>query len=967
VNHSLSCWPAVAEKNWLALCETAVLQPFIASHEASLRRACVVSDYIVASLCRYPDDLMPWLLASVDHPLRLDDCRQEIRLALSKCESEEDMHRLLRQFRRRHQCRLIWRDLVLRTGYRETVAELSGLADLLIDEALSWCYRLLCQQYGTPRNAEGKAQPMIVLGMGKLGASELNVSSDIDLIFAFPDKGETDGQRCLDNQSFFIRLGQKLMLALDKHTADGFVFRVDMRLRPYGTSGALALSFAAMEEYYEEQGRDWERYAFIKARPVAGDLAQGEVLLDRLQAFVYRKYIDFGAIEALRGMKEMIQREVLRKGLENNIKLGAGGIREVEFIVQAFQLVRGGRENALQERGLLKALAQLDVFGLLPTAVVTTLRTAYIFLRNLEHAIQGLADKQTQTLPDDAVTRERVACAMGFAGWEPLAEELDKQRRHVSEQFAQVIVERRSHRKDGNSSALEWMPLWAGDCERDEAIRGLCEKGCTEPAELVDALITLRDSGKVQQLQAQGRARLDQFIPLLIEQMVDLKVSVAAQKRLLAFVETVLRRTAYLVLLMENPAALHELVRLFNESIWVADQILSAPLLLDELLHEQSLYSPPDTASLRDELRQNLLRIPDDDLEEQMEALRYFKKAHVLRVAASDLRGTLPLMKVSDYLTFIAETLLEEVVDLAWRETEKRYGRPRLIDDTPCDTHFGVVGYGKLGGIELSYGSDLDLVFLHGAATDLSTLGDNSIDNQVFFARLSQRIIHLINTRTASGYIYEVDMRLRPSGGSGMMVSSLGAFKKYQSRDAWTWEHQALVRARFVAGCPHIRQAFDAIRLEILCQPRNHRDLLHDVLEMRQKMRDTLASKPQADGSMPFFDLKQDAGGIVDIEFMVQYMALRWASEYPSVVKWSDNIRILESLAAVSLITAEDAAQLCEIYRQLRARGHHLALQCLPSRVDAAEFLQERAWVIATWKRLMRLDSRSLDNVDGRS
>jgi glutamate-ammonia-ligase adenylyltransferase len=463
----------------------------------------------------------------------------------------------------------------------------------------------------------------------------------------------------------------------------------------------------------------------------------------------------------------------------------------------------------------------------------------------------------------------------------------------------------------------------------------------------------------VQHLQAQGRARLDQFMPVLIAEMVLQRVNETGQKRLLAFVETVLRRTAYFILLLENPAALKEFVRLFAESSWIADLILGTPLLLDELLHTESLYSPPDIPTLRDELRQMLLRIPDEDLEEQMDALRYFKKAHVLRVAASDLRETLPLMKVSDYLTFIAETLLEEVVDLAWRETVRRYGVPRLDKEALCDTHFGVIGYGKLGGIEMSYGSDLDLVFLHGAAIDLATNGENSIDNQVFFARLSQRIIHLINTRTATGDIYEVDTRLRPSGGSGMMVSSLGAFEKYQHQDAWTWEHQALVRARFVAGCPAVRKAFDRVRREVLCQPREPEKLLNDVVDMRQKMRDNLATKPDASGVYSHFDLKQDPGGIVDIEFMVQYLAIRWAHEYPSVIRWSDNIRILESLAEAGLISNDDAAQLCEIYRLLRSRGHRLALQNLPSRVGCDEFEQERAWVCDVWQRLMTLNSRS--------
>ena len=952
-------WTATAQRNWSRLNETTELAGFIGQYNAVLKRVCVVSDYLVESICRFPQTLLPWLLVAVEAPLDIAQTRQQLRAQLEAISDEEAMLTALRYFRRQHQCRLIWRDLVARIGYWETVSELSGLSDLLIDEALRWCQTRLIEQYGTPRNAAGETQPMIVLGMGKLGASELNVSSDIDLIFTFPESGETDGSRCLDNQAFFIRLGQKLINALDKTTADGFVFRVDMRLRPYGTAGALALSFAAMEEYCEDQGRDWERYAFIKARPVAGDLVAGEELLSRLNAFVYRKYIDFSAIEALRSMKEMIEREVLRKGLDNNIKLGAGGIREIEFIVQAFQLVRGGREPTLRERGLLKALDALAVLALLPADVVASLRHAYIFLRNLEHAIQGLGDRQTQTLPDDPDSCERVAAAMNYPSWAALMDDLRRERAVVSEQFSRVIVDRRKSGGTDVGAGADWVPIWRGDCSLADAVKMLQEHDCTDAGALAENLLQLRDSGKVQHLQAQGRARLDLFMPVLIAEMVLQRVNETGQKRLLAFVETVLRRTAYFILLLENPAALKEFVRLFAESSWIADLILGTPLLLDELLHTESLYSPPDIPTLRDELRQMLLRIPDEDLEEQMDALRYFKKAHVLRVAASDLRETLPLMKVSDYLTFIAETLLEEVVDLAWRETVRRYGVPRLDAETLCDTHFGVIGYGKLGGIEMSYGSDLDLVFLHGAAIDLATNGENSIDNQVFFARLSQRIIHLINTRTATGDIYEVDTRLRPSGGSGMMVSSLGAFEKYQHQEAWTWEHQALVRARFVAGCPAVRKAFDRVRQEVLCRPRDAEKLLNDVVDMRQKMRDNLATKPDASGAYPHFDLKQDPGGIVDIEFMVQYLAIRWAHEYPSVIRWSDNIRILESLAEAGLISNDDAAQLCEIYRLLRSRGHRLALQNLPSRVGCDEFEQERAWVCDAWQRLMTLNSRS--------
>lgn len=876
----------------------------------------------------------------------------------SEVAEESSLHRALRRFRRELQFRIIWRDVMRWADLSETMAATSTFADTAIQGALDWLYRDACEQDGTPWGAdpvtgEEVPQPMVVLGMGKLGGYELNVSSDIDLIFAFPSKGETrGGRRSLDNQQFFIRLGQRLIQALDQITADGFVFRVDMRLRPYGQSGALALSFAALETYYQDQGRDWERYAMVKARVVAGDQRAGQVLMETLRPFVYRKYIDFSAFESLRNMKAMISREVRRKGLENNIKLGSGGIREIEFVVQAFQLIRGGRDRELQQRELLVILKQLEQLELLPPQVVGELRDAYVFLRNLEHGIQGIEDQQTQLLPEDGLTRARLALIMGFDDWASCIAALDQHRERVARHFADIIA-LEDEEQDATTLDDGWQELWLGEMSRDAAIGWLADHGYECAEDSIQVLEELRSNRTTQTMQTQGRRRLNQFMPVLLDALTQVDNPSETLSRVLQLVEAVLRRTAYLVLLLENPGARGQLVRLCSGSPWIARQLAETPLLLDELLNAESLYHPPAKTELQDDLQQQMLRIPFEDLEEQMESLRHFKKAHILRVAASELRGTLPLMKVSDYLTWIAEVVLDHVVDVAFSNLVGRHGYPRRADGTVCDTDFAIVGYGKLGGIELGYTSDLDLVFIHNADPEQATDGDKPIDNAVFYTRLGQRIVHILSTQTPSGQLYEVDMRLRPSGNSGLLVSTLSAFEKYQRNDAWTWEHQALARARGVAGCRETLAAFEQLRHEILCQHRDRQKLRNDVVEMREKMRASLGT-PQVEGKAPeVFHIKHDHGGIIDIEFMVQYLMLAYSGEHPELTQWSDNIRQLEELGRAGVLPVEDTERLREAFITLRSTIHRRALQNLNSRVEGDAFTPERDYIGRMWKRVM--------------
>ncbi|SFR60258.1 glutamate-ammonia-ligase adenylyltransferase [Marinobacter gudaonensis] len=876
---------------------------------------------------------------------------------LGSVDGEPALHTALRQFRMESQFRIIWRDLMRWADLAETMAATSAFADTCIDGALNWLYRDSCEQYGTPRGADPitgqeSDQKMVVLGMGKLGGRELNVSSDIDLIFAFPGKGETvGGRRSLDNQQFFVRLGQRLIQALDQITADGFVFRVDMRLRPYGQSGALALSFAALETYYQDQGRDWERYAMVKARVVAGDQRAGRVLMDSLRPFVYRKYIDFSAFESLRSMKAMISREVRRQGMENNIKLGSGGIREIEFVVQAFQLIRGGRDRELQQRELLVILKELEALELLPPSVVQELREAYIFLRNLEHALQGMEDKQTQLLPEDALARARVAAIMGFDSWDECDQALQAHRKRVATHFANIIATEDDDQEDRDAPEEGWQEIWLAEMQEAAALEWLKARGYEKPEATLAELDELRANRTVQTLQTQGRRRLNQFMPMLLAKLTEVENPSETLSRVLQLVEAILRRTAYMVLLLENPGACTQLVRLCSESPWIARQLAETPLLLDELLNAESLYHPPAKAELQDDLRQQMLRIPFEDLEEQMESLRHFKKAHILRVAASELKGTLPLMKVSDYLTWIAEVVLDHVVEVAFANLVSRHGYPRRADGSACETDFAIIGYGKLGGIELGYTSDLDLVFVHKADPEQVTDGDKSIDNAVFYTRLGQRIVHILNTQTPSGQLYEVDMRLRPSGNSGLLVSTLQAFEKYQREDAWTWEHQALARARGVAGCKDTLEAFEAIRHDILCEKRDRQKLRDDVVDMREKMRASLGTPESQQAEV--FHIKHDTGGIVDIEFMVQYLMLAWCFEHPELTQWSDNIRQMEELGRAGVLAVEDAEKLREAFISLRSTIHRRALQNLNSQVAGDAFPDERDYIRAMWKKVM--------------
>ncbi|HCE2188747.1 TPA: bifunctional [glutamate--ammonia ligase]-adenylyl-L-tyrosine phosphorylase/[glutamate--ammonia-ligase] adenylyltransferase [Vibrio parahaemolyticus] len=872
--------------------------------------------------------------------------RTRLAALLAECPDEMSGHRVLRQFRNREMVYIAWKDFLHAWTLEESLRHLSQLAEAMIFETYQWQYKICCAEWGTPTNAEGEAQPMLIIGMGKLGGGELNFSSDIDLIFTYPENGETQGaRRSIANAQFFTRLGQRIIKALDQQTFDGFCYRVDMRLRPFGESGPLVMSYAALEDYYQEQGRDWERYAMIKARVMGCEMyPQYQELRKMLRPFVFRRYIDFSAIQSLRRMKSMISSEVRRRGLTNNIKLGAGGIREIEFIAQVFQLIRGGREPSLRNRGLLETLNGIEELALLTPQEVSNLEAAYKYLRQLENLLQAMADKQTQTLPDCDIERLKLATAMQLESWELLIEQTQQHMNKVHQVFETLIGD--DEEDEGSTIARHFHELW-DMANKQDVLELILEQDIQveEPAIFSKAIINFKADLAKKTLGPRGREVLNRLMPKVFDAVFAHPDAQFGLSRVLHLLHNICTRTTYLELLDEHPAALVQLVRLCTASPMISEQLSRYPILLDELIDPQQLYNPIPLDSYRTELRDFLARIPEDDMEQQMEALRQFKQICILRIAAADIAGVLPVMKVSDHLTYLAEAIVEAVVSQAWLQVSEKYGEPTHVKDRE-GKGFAVIGYGKVGGWELGYNSDLDIVFMHDCPVNVYTDGKKEIDGRQFYLRLAQRIIHIFSTRTASGILYEVDTRLRPSGASGLLVSPTDAFDDYQHQDAWTWEHQALVRARMIYGDEPLAIAFHNTRHDVLCKPRDEQTLKKEVVEMREKMRDHLGGKKSGR-----FMIKQDVGGITDIEFLAQYLVLNYSHEKPKLTRWCDNVRIYETLIAQGVMEENQAMQLIRAYTTMRNEIHHRNLLNLDADVVEDKFVAEREWVKQAWNQ----------------
>ena len=905
------------------------------------------SDFIVDAVYRYPE----WLTDIINNPPQADErnyYQPWLTEKLASIFDELALMKALRLFRRYILLRLEWSQLTRTSSDEQILLQLTHLAEVIIVTARDWLYELSCKEWGTPYNSHGQAQPLLILGMGKLGGGELNFSSDIDLIFTYPEHGQTQGgRRELDNAVFFTRLGQRLIKALDQITEDGFVYRVDMRLRPLGDGGPLVLSFSAMEDYYQEQGRDWERYAMVKAK-ILGDQQDPytKELYQMLKPFVYRRYIDFSVLQSLRNMKSMIEREVRRRGLTNNIKLGAGGIREIEFIVQVFQLIRGGRVVGLQTRSLLSALQVIEQESLLNVNEVNTLRENYFFLRRCENLLQAIHDEQTQTLPEDELDQIRLAIGMNFSNWNEFVTELTRRMQFTRQIFNQLIGDE-STETVHNVNNDQYADLWVPDLQLSDVTSVLTNYAHDDAEKLYLMLCQFRDDIGKRTIGVRGREILDQLMPRLLESVCNDKHALIVLSRILPLLVNIVSRTTYLELLLEYPTALKQLIRLCSASPMISEQLAHYPILLDELIDINSLYQTVAPNEYKSELYQYLLRIQVDDEEQQLEALRQFKQMQLLHIAAADVEQVLNTMKVSDHLTYIAESLLDFVVQMAWNQMVARYGIPAHLTDN--QKGLVIIAYGKLGGLELGYGSDLDLVFLHDCPADSMTNGDKQIDSRQFYLRLVQRIIHLFNVRTSFGILYEVDVRLRPQGDAGLLACSLSAFYDYQMHEAWTWEHQALVRARAVYGEVDLIKRFNQIRHDVLCKKREENVLKTEVREMREKMRAHLGTTESHR-----FNLKIDEGGIGDIEFLSQYLVLNYAHQYPKMTTWSDNVRILELAANYQIMDSQEAEQLTKAYIDMRNEIHQLSLQLLPSTVDDSCFKSEKQIVNQSWLKWLK-------------
>ncbi|MGD8802118.1 MAG: bifunctional [glutamate--ammonia ligase]-adenylyl-L-tyrosine phosphorylase/[glutamate--ammonia-ligase] adenylyltransferase [Gammaproteobacteria bacterium] len=932
--------------DWSAACEQAGVKPSVDLSLLGKIWAC--SEFVARLSIRRPEILQHLAAEGFSAERSPQDYQQQVVQAIAGADAtEESLMRELRKLRQQEMVRIAWRDLAGLAGVEQILHELSDFAEAVITQTLEHLYQQTTEALGVPMNASGEPQKMLVMMMGKLGGRELNFSSDIDLIFAYPDEGSTEGGRPLSNHEFFLRLARNLVRVLDQITPDGFVFRVDTRLRPNGESGPMAMNFNAMEQYYQLQGRDWERYAMIKAKIIGGDEVDRKYLAAMLRPFTFRRYLDFGAFESIREMKGMIEAEMRRKGMKNNVKLGSGGIREIEFIGQTFQMIRGGPMPELQVRSILKVLSLLAELGHIEQQEAEELRTSYLFLRKLENRLQMERDQQTHTLPADELSRERIRLAMDFDSWDTLLKALEQHRQAVTRVFDSVISTEEQPETD---SAHSLQLFWTDSAHSESLSKWLKQVGCDNAGDVIEVLTRFRNSAKIRTLSEDGTRRLHKLLLKLLQQIMAYDDSRLLLDRVLEILVAIVGRPVYISLLLEYPRAQLQMLELCAASHWFTNELARYPILLDELLDPRELFRQNDREQLTLELQRLMSQVDEDDLEQQMERLRQFRRTEIFKLAATDVIHIHEIWDVGAKLSAIADVVLEKVFQLSWNAVCKRHGAPVCrIEGKAYHPGMAIIAYGKLGGLEMGYGSDLDIIFLHDSAGEQQyTSGEKCIDNTQFFSRVAQKVLHILGVRTHSGMLYEADTRLRPDGRAGMMVSSVVAFEQYQKDKAWTWEHQALLRTRVITGSEPVRQEFARIRQSVLAVPRDTARICSDVVEMREKMRTHLASRDAAR-----INFKQDPGGMVDIEFTTQAGVLLKAAEYPEMLSVSSTLEFIEYLAGVGWYSNNEADDLATAYKLFRQQTNKQALEVeLPG--DIREVLQPHLdRVTEIWNRLV--------------
>ena len=883
--------------------------------EEKIRSSLTFSRYAQRILESEPN-LWDELMDNIQQPFQRERMHTYLDAFPNGTSDKNSLFSALRNLRKLVMLHLAARDLSGLADLSEVMECMTNLAEVTI------CFSLKCHQswlvkpegYGMPKGSiSGTDQEMLIIAMGKLGGGELNVSSDVDLIFCYPEDGETNGEHSLSNNDFFARLGRKLISSLNDITADGYVFRVDMRLRPYGGKGPLVMSFAMLEEYLITQGREWERYAWIKSRILAGSNKIKLTPLKRIiQPFIFRKYLDFSAYESMREMHLQIRQEVSRREIHDDIKLGPGGIREIEFIAQVFQLIHGGLNKELRIRPTLSVLRSLREKKKLAKKMITELTDAYIFLRNLEHRLQYLDDQQTHRLPNNSVDQLLITSAMCFSNYDNFLQKLNTHRANVTRYFEQVFTKPNKSEPDNALTSL-----WNEQTESEEktvaTIEQLGNIGFSNPDKTLVYLQKFRNSARYRQLPASSKKRINELIPILIETSAKFPPADTTLKRILQLIESISGRASYLSLLLENPYTLERIAKLVSVSQWACEYLTQHPILLDELLNETDLQSKIDWPISRVELLRLLKNTntnDEDHTKYQMDVLYHFHYSKVFQLLARDLEKLLPLEALSDHLTSLADLILDVILHLSWSG---------LINRNQEKPAFTIIGYGKLGGKELGYASDLDIIFLY---------DDSHPDASNIYAKLGKRINSWLTSYTSAGLLYKTDLRLRPNGVSGLLVSSIEAFREYQKQQAWVWEHQALTRARFVAGDPRVGEDFEEIRKEVLCQKRNLTDLKNEILIMRKKMLDSHPNTTQ------LFDIKHDRGGIIDVEFIVQYLVLGYSYKHSALTNNIGNIGLLKLSGELGLISKSSAEEVLEAYREFRRVQHRLRLNADSTQSD---------------------------------
>ena len=899
-----------------------------------LENLSIASSYALNQLCRTP--------ALLDNLHRLKQFNLDQHELTQACEQVQEVtktQKILRQHRHAKLIEIIYLDVIDNIPLKLVLRHLSDLADQLIRCALTAAEMQLIAKHGQPVDPDGNPITLNIIAMGKLGGRELNFSSDIDLICSYANEGDLTGYGHLAYQEFFTRVVKLFTKLLNDTTEDGFVYRVDLRLRPWGNSGPVALHHMALEHYYQLHGREWEQYAMVKARMITGSDNDQQFIQSILKPFVYRKYHDYRVFEGLAGLKDQIDRQAKLKNMHDNIKVGNGGIREIEFFVQAFQILKGGRNNRLQSQQIFTCFDILQTQNIVTSKTIEELREAYVFLRQLENKIQMIADEQSHSCPQNQLIQSRIAYSMNFSDWQSVQKVLDEHRTKVSHHFTELFK-----RDTGTDNDINISDVFSEEKPDNQQIELLESYNLNHTEEISQKLTGFLTSNAWGFMSARAKQRFSNLLPDLLKSISQTKNHLILFDRLLNLFSSIAGRSVYFELLHQNSHLLEKLIHLFNRSEWIAQEVAQYPMLLEYLIQPDSNDDKFDREKIANNLKIQLDNVAGDT-ELELDILRLFKREQTIVIAIAELSEQITPLAVSQYLTELAEVVLHAVYQLASDALQNQYGLPQCtVDGVIRDANFAIIGYGKLGGHEMHYQSDLDVIFLHDSAgNEQITNGKKSIDNSVYFARLAQKIISMTSILTSSGKLYEIDSRLRPEGASGLLVTSDHAYLQYQLNKAWTWEHQALVRARHVGGSPRLKQIFQEMRQSILSIERDGQKLKQDITEMRAKINQ---SKSPTEGDQR--NLKSSKGCMVDIEFMVQYWVLLHANKVSSISIYSDNISVIKELFRLNLISSQQS-QLVDIYQTYHRWLHRTVLQNNPAEIALEKIAAEVEHVNNCW------------------